>query len=228
MIDSIKAKAIKLLGGVSASEHDELKAERDKLQAEHDLYMDFAKSIYTYAGSYPVWKAQSEYRQMLEEIGHPLFDEHSVPPQRAELLDIYLGRVVDSFAQLIGNTPQAKIWGRNKFWGKDQLPEARGDYFLKKRSQSEPGEVEITEKAEPVAQSESMYSALKVATFLADAIKAGSYDRRSIMLSLCEAYSFALLHHDIVDGEEHKRITHILEKMVDKYLSHSASQAANS
>lgn len=33
-------------------------------------YIEYARSVYLYAGSYPNWKAQKEFREIIEE--HPL------------------------------------------------------------------------------------------------------------------------------------------------------------
>jgi len=96
IIKFFKTKIIGLLGGVSNTEHHRLQIEVDRLRGiedERNLYKDFALSTYSYAGSYPAWKAQSEYREMMHELGHPLngihsdSKEYSDAEEGAELID---------------------------------------------------------------------------------------------------------------------------------------------
>ena len=135
MIGKVRSLIIKLLGGVTRAEYDQQQSQIAFLTNENSQlsdYKEFAKSIYYYAGSYPVWKAQSEYREMMmHEMKHPLSGKYSDCPKKAELLDIYLGRVVDSFAKLIAKSDDFSV--KNSFWSDERLPEARGDdlYLLK-------------------------------------------------------------------------------------------------
>ena len=54
---------IKLLGGHTSQELAFLKTEFEKTKLECDEYIIFVNSVCNYVGSYPVWKAQQEYRE---------------------------------------------------------------------------------------------------------------------------------------------------------------------
>ncbi len=101
----------------------DLKIENKQLNEELNEYKKLFKSIYYYAGGYPNWKAQQEYREiLLSEKGEREF-------QDPEPLDDYLGRIVDATKELINKMgmPESK-----DFRWSDDLSEARGDYLKRK------------------------------------------------------------------------------------------------
>lgn len=107
----LKSIIIKLLGGVTCSEHDLLNSKLEHLEKEREqqkgvevelnIYKDFVKSISSYAGSYPTLKVQSEYRNMLHEIGYTLPGNHDDALGKTEQIDFFLGNVTHSLARLI-------------------------------------------------------------------------------------------------------------------------------
>lgn len=129
----LKYMIIRMLGAVPERNFTELKERMVELKNNEDLllkdYEKFVSSIYTYCGSYPAWKAQQEYRQVFFELGSPLSGSYAEIPKRAELVDIYLGRLVDAFDTLINSVRQRKR-GYKDHWGEGSLSERRGDYFL--------------------------------------------------------------------------------------------------
>ncbi|EHH1077096.1 hypothetical protein J7I01_002741 [Vibrio parahaemolyticus] len=132
MFKYIKSQLLKSLGGIPVSEHRKELEHAKSIAEERDMYKDLAKSIYIYTGNYPAWKAQSEYRHCMEEWGHTISKEFSKPhPTRPELVDQYLGKIVDGFAMLYEKNPPDFMQSPSVFWEKDKLSEARGDNFLK-------------------------------------------------------------------------------------------------
>lgn len=92
-----------------------------ELQAHRDLF----KSIYQYTGSYPVWKVQQEFRELVLElnpgIDHCHFHFHN--------LDAYLSKLVDEVDKLRKFHDSHYSLGHG--WD-NLLPQARGDHLLPK------------------------------------------------------------------------------------------------
>lgn len=127
---------IKALGGYTKIEMEEAEYQLKQQDSEIQVltfYKTFVDSIYFYAGSYPAWKAQQEFRQLMAGTGQPLM----APPASKEqdsswagTLDAYLGRVVDGFAELRHHVRRFQYHDPLSFWGEDRLPIARGDQYL--------------------------------------------------------------------------------------------------
>lgn len=116
---------IKSLGGHTGFEFSAM-SERAK---ELEPYKELAESIKVYAGDYPAWKAQSEFREVMHMLGEPLTTQHlkprspDAPPlKHAEYVDLYLGRVVDGLAKIYKNESSLARWDDNN---------ARGVGYLK-------------------------------------------------------------------------------------------------
>lgn len=137
MFKRIKKQLFNAVAGVvPITDHNKIKKEREYLKTiaeERDMYKDFAMSVYLYAGNYPAWKAQSEYRQNMDELGQAISKELSQPhPTQPELIDRYLGNIVDAFAVLYEKgAPDFMQSSHLGCWDKDNLSEVRGDVFLK-------------------------------------------------------------------------------------------------
>lgn len=119
---------IEILGGVTEHKYQVVVRENNAKSEEVEAYRKFIDSIHIYAGNYPAWKAQQEYREYLYKIGLPLKKNHDVlHPENRDYLDIYLGRIVDAFVALMEegyfNHKQDIYW--NEF-----LSVARGDDYL--------------------------------------------------------------------------------------------------
>lgn len=143
MFKRIQKQWFKVIGVVPVTEHNKIKKELEHskaIAAERDMYKNFAKSIYLYAGNYPVWKAQSEYRQSMDELGHTIRKEFSEPhPTQPELIDRYLGNIVDAFAVLYEKgSPDFMQSSYLGYWDKDNLSEARGDDLLTSPTRAAP------------------------------------------------------------------------------------------
>ncbi|HDT5864453.1 TPA: hypothetical protein QHB43_004430 [Aeromonas hydrophila subsp. hydrophila] len=117
---------IKFLGGHTDAEFSSLREKAEGLEP----YKNFAESIKVYAGNYPAWKAQSEFREVMHNIGAPLTDRHlspcgadDIPLKHAEYVDLYLGRVVDGLALVYQNEPSIERWNDKN---------ARGGGYLKR------------------------------------------------------------------------------------------------
>ncbi len=136
MFKRIKKQLFNVIGVIPVTEHNKIQKELEHAKAiavERDMYKNFAKSIYLYAGNYPVWKAQSEYRQSMDELGHTISNEFSeLHPTRLELIDRYLGNIVDAFAVLYEKgSPDFMQSSHLGCWDNASLSEVRGDVFLK-------------------------------------------------------------------------------------------------
>ena len=125
----LKQFLIKILGGHTDSDFSFLRERSRELELDLDLYKTFAESVKFYAGNYPAWKAQSEFREVMCEAGYPLSDRHLKPLStydeslnHAEYVDLYLGRVADGLA---------KIYKSKRHFYHD-YHENRGDCYLKK------------------------------------------------------------------------------------------------
>ncbi len=135
MFKRIKTLLFNTVGVILISDHNKIKKELEHskaIAAERDMYKSFAMSVYLYAGNYPAWKAQSEYRQSMDELGHTISNEFSGSHlTRPELIDRYLGNIVDAFAVLYEKgSPDFMQSSHLGCWDKDNLSEARGDDFL--------------------------------------------------------------------------------------------------
>ena len=143
MFKRIQKQLFKVIGVVPVTEHNKIQKELERsktITAERDMYKDLAKSIYLYAGNYPVWKAQSEYRQSMDELGHSISKEFSgLHLTRPELIDRYLGNIVDAFAVLYEKgSPDFMQSSHLGCWDKDNLSEVRGDNFLTSPTRAAP------------------------------------------------------------------------------------------
>lgn len=129
---NIRTQLIKLLGGHTDAEFAQVCKEREENSATLKPYQELAEAISIYAGSYPAWKAQMDYRKGLAEQGRGLTVEHlaadHTSPTSAELVDLYLGKVVDSLDVLRGKIPHA-VPGH---W--DSFKIARDEYLQKDAS----------------------------------------------------------------------------------------------
>ncbi|EDS2694722.1 hypothetical protein GPP30_004551 [Salmonella enterica] len=104
---------IKSLGGHTNSEFSFISETAKKLEP----YKEFAESIKIYAGNYPAWKAQSEFREVMHMLGEPLTAQHlqpwspdNPPLKHAEYVDLYLGKVVDGLASIYRNEHPSARW----------------------------------------------------------------------------------------------------------------------
>ncbi len=143
MFKRIKKQLFNVIGVVPVTEHNKIQKELEHsktIAAERDMYKDLAKSIYLYAGNYPVWKAQCEYRQSMDELGHTISNEFSGSHlTRPELIDRYLGNIVDAFAVLYEKgSPDFMQSSHLGCWDKANLSEARGDDLLTSPTRTAP------------------------------------------------------------------------------------------
>lgn len=129
---------IKALGGHTRQQMKTIEQKVEALEAEKqnlEHYRDFAESVYIYTGSYPAWKAQSEYREMMAEQGKPVSGIYPGEGERithAESVDNYLGKIVDSYSELMDKVGYSAFPGENLFWEEDSgLRKARGEEYLK-------------------------------------------------------------------------------------------------
>lgn len=98
---------IKLLGGYTNSEFSSISETAKNLEP----YKEFAESIKIYAGNYPAWKAQSEFREVMHMLGKPLTaNPDSTALKHADYVDLYLGRVVDGLASIYRNEDPCSRW----------------------------------------------------------------------------------------------------------------------
>ena len=102
------------------SEIDFLKNENNKLKKELVKHKEFFESAYMYCGSYPNWKAQQEYRQIIQERrGEKFF-------QPTEPLDQYLGNLVDATKKLMQTSNSIDFIETNHYFWNEGLSQARG------------------------------------------------------------------------------------------------------
>jgi len=129
MLRWLRRLLIKALGGVPHAELREAHDELRKVKQALNSYTKFADAIYFYAGNYPAWKAQQEFRNFLSDAGMPLSLQKRHPERRYEYsVDEYLGRIVDAFVVL---RQEVNINGKGDssvLWQESSLPHARGDY----------------------------------------------------------------------------------------------------
>jgi hypothetical protein len=120
-MDSIKNFLIKALGGYTKEDFNK-KTHQDGC----DEYKEAIESLYFYVGSYPAWKAQQEYRELMFNMGLPV--KHTSSPTHVENIDQYLGKVVNVINHLVHKN-MIKCGDVDNFW-KEGLSEARGDEYL--------------------------------------------------------------------------------------------------
>ncbi|WP_286984112.1 hypothetical protein [Haliea sp.] len=125
----IKKMLLSWLGAVPQEKLTAKESECTALKEKLENYEQFAEQCYWYIGSYPAWKAQSEFRELLAELGCPV-DLKS--KSRAASVDFYLGKVVDACAELREKVPSVKFGDDAELWSNRRLPEARGDNWLAK------------------------------------------------------------------------------------------------
>jgi hypothetical protein len=101
-------------------ENNSLKNENKELQDELQKHKEFFESVYMYCGSYPNWKAQQEYRQIIQERRGDHFFQPTEP------LDQFLGNLVDATQKLIQSSESIDLNGANPYFWNDGLSQARG------------------------------------------------------------------------------------------------------
>jgi len=110
-------------------------SELEVLTNQVELYKGLANTAYHYAGSYPAWKAQKEFRGIMKEAGVVISDnylKHPFPhPTKAEQVDFYLSRIIDAFSTEINKGTKIDFV-ENNMWSAKELPEARGEHLLNK------------------------------------------------------------------------------------------------
>ena len=107
-----------------------------RLKEQVEVYKRLANESYVYAGNYPVWKAQQEFRQLMNENNITLTDGYLrqpfTHPTKAEQIDFYLSRIVNAFSIEINKGTQIDFVSNDMFWSSSELSEARGDNLLNK------------------------------------------------------------------------------------------------
>ncbi|WP_286824061.1 hypothetical protein [Idiomarina sp. UBA1919] len=125
----IKKTLLSWLDAVPRKELEAKVSECESLQSNLEHYEQFAEQCYWYIGTYPAWKAQSEFRELLVELGCPLDPKNG---SRAADVDFYLGKVVDACADIRTKAHRANFDDEAEHWLGTQLSEARGDNWLVK------------------------------------------------------------------------------------------------
>ena len=122
---------IKALGGMTHAELSDIRAEAEEMKQSLKAYKTFAHDIYFYAGNYPPWKAQQEFRNILYDAGKPLTfkkDHHNRTHEHS--VDAYLGRIVDAFV-ILRQDVNLNVPGCSSInWRESNLPNARGDHYV--------------------------------------------------------------------------------------------------
>lgn len=93
-------------------------------QSELEAHRELFKSVYSYVGSYPVWKVQQEFRELILALepntDNPGYEYHF------HNIDNYLSKIITLMADLKEIRPDG-----NPFWEDEQmLSRAKGDYLL--------------------------------------------------------------------------------------------------
>jgi hypothetical protein len=130
ILNKLQTAVLHIMGGVPKWQHDATSQELKSVRNELEDCKIFIESIYSYAGNYPAWKAQQEYREILSSTHLELSvntNKHQL--HKHEYVDRYLGRIVDSFKKLIEKRPQM-AFGNLDFWEDNKLRHARGDNYL--------------------------------------------------------------------------------------------------
>jgi len=101
-------------------------SELDAVKTELDIYKQFFEDVYLYARSYPNWKAQQEFRNIMAQCDTPLPAHQDAPKlTKAQYVDAYLGRVVDATAMVLEKCPSAAQGKDLHFWSREELTQAR-------------------------------------------------------------------------------------------------------
>lgn len=139
MLNRGRRLLIKALGGVTQDELERAHEEHKKLKQVLNSYTKFVNDIYFYAGNYPAWKAQQEFRNFLHDAGMPLKLNNDTPERGYEyVVDDYLGRIVDAFVIL---RQEGNLEGKGddqRLWQEENLSQARGDVYLNREQHSRP------------------------------------------------------------------------------------------
>ena len=93
-------------------------------RAELEAHRELFKSLYSYVGSYPVWKVQQEFRELILALepntDNPGYEYHF------HNIDNYLSKIITLMAELKEIRPSG-----DPFWDDEQtLSSAKGDYLL--------------------------------------------------------------------------------------------------
>lgn len=85
-------------------EKTRLELEKSSLAAELEAYKELSNTVKIYAGNYGVWKAQSEFRSIVESYDAPLKN-----PQHFAYIDTYFDKVTNACSKLAKtlNIPQS-------------------------------------------------------------------------------------------------------------------------
>lgn len=126
---------VKKLGAATSEEVAQINSQLEESQRVADAYRNYVDSILIYAGNYPAWKAQQEFRQIMSEQGAPvtgkLIDLTPTEATKAEYLDHYLGRVIDGLQQLIPVVSMPNSVTDDPFKDCDAHSKTRGMQYLK-------------------------------------------------------------------------------------------------
>jgi len=79
MLNRVRRLLIKALGGITEDELRGVYAENKKLKQLLSPYTKFINDIYFYAGNYPAWKAQQDFRHFLHDAHMPLTQNYDSP-----------------------------------------------------------------------------------------------------------------------------------------------------
>ena len=82
---------------------------------------EFFEIAYQYCGSYPNWKAQQEYREIIQERSGEQFFQPTEP------LDQFLGKLVDATKKLLQTSDSINLVGTDSYFWNEGLSQARGD-----------------------------------------------------------------------------------------------------
>jgi hypothetical protein len=80
-----------------------------KIQTDLSLFKQFFNEAYYYAGSYPNYKAQADFRQLLELLESPMFATSAQPKVEGYkiTLDMYLSRLSKAADVILGSSSSA-------------------------------------------------------------------------------------------------------------------------
>ncbi|MEJ5069971.1 hypothetical protein WH292_19090 [Enterobacter sp. MYb186] len=139
MLNRIRRLLIKALGGITEDELRGAYDENKKLKQVLNSYTKFVNDIYFYAGNYPAWKAQQEFRNFLHDAYMPLTRNYDSPARSyAYAVDDYLGRIVDAFVILRQEVNLEGKGDDRRLWQEENLSQARGDIYLIREQHSRP------------------------------------------------------------------------------------------
>jgi len=139
VLNRVRRLLIKALGGVTQDELERTREEHTKLKQVLNSYTKFVNDIYFYAGNYPAWKAQQEFRNFLHDAGMPLTLNNDTQARGYEYsVDEYLGRIVDAFVFLRQEVNLEGKGDDQRLWQEENLSQARGDVYLNREQHSRP------------------------------------------------------------------------------------------